>query len=338
MCPNAVLDPSTCALCAESAARHAATGDPYVCDACGTVHAALDFRWPDDPREGRTSIVQAASPLVAEVRPAARAGSPVHEQLANEAVDRAINNLLRWLPDLSPRSGPLVRDGVRVSTSATALDGRTDRVDGQSRQVAAAVRTWRRLRAMIAAGEGAEVAVLWAAHAGVVEQHDAEGHRLGGPTQRTLQVTAVALGCASGALRREWKLVAAERPRVVAYTSSVRPAGVAPVPTMGKVSERHEVAEGMQDRERRILHIEQQGAQGPSVEAQAVAWGAERLADLWAPGAVSPAEARRFALGFASGEERARWERLKVPSVRDAEVCARGEALLRAAEERWYAR
>lgn len=264
--------------------------------------------------------------------------APLPEPLSIEDAGAALANLLSWLPDLSPRSGPLVRDGIRVATSATALDGRPDRLDEQSRRVNAAVRAWQRLRAMIAAGEGRHVAVLWAAHAGVVEMHDAEGRRLGGPAQRARVVAAVALGCASGALRREWRGVAAERPVAVAYTSSLRPAAVAPIPTAGEASRPHELAPDVQDRERRILHIEQQGAQGPGVEAQAVVWGAERLADLWAPGGVPAAEARGFALGFAGVAERARWEVLKVPSVRDAEVAARGEALLRAAEEAWRAR
>lgn len=264
--------------------------------------------------------------------------APPPAPLSIEDAGAAIANLLAWLPDLSPRSGPLVRDGIRVATSATALDGRPDRLDEQSRRVNAAVRAWRRLRAMIAAGDGLHAAVLWAAHAGVVELHDAQGRRLGGPAQRARVVAAVALGCASTSQRRDWKESAAERPSVVGYMSRIEPAAVAPIPTAGEASVRHEVPEGMQDRARWVRHLEQRGAQGPSVEAQAVAWGAERMADLWAPGRPPESLARGFALGFASGEERARWESLKVPSVRDAEVAARGEALLRAAEEAWGAR
>ncbi len=275
--------------------------------------------------------------------------APPPAPLSIEDAGAAIANLLAWLPDLSPRSGPLVRDGIRVATSATALDGRPDRLDEQSRRVNAAVRAWRRLRAMVAGGDGLHAAVLWAAHAGVVELHDAEGRRLGGPAQRARVVEAVALGCAGKVLRGEWKEVARERPTAVAYTSELYPAAdspapEAPDPALDPAAEAarralrpHAVAVGVRERPRRILHIEQQGAQGPDTEAQAVAWGAERMADLWAPGRPPDALARGFALGFASAEERARWELLKVPSVRDAEVAARGERLLRAAEEAWGA-
>lgn len=261
--------------------------------------------------------------------------APLPQPLSIDDPGAAIANLLAWLPDLSPRSGPLVRDGIRVATSATALDGRPDRLDEQSRRVNAAVRAWRRLRAMIAGGDGLHAAVLWAAHAGVVELHDAEGRRLGGPVQRARVVEAVALGCASGVQRREWREVARERPMAVAYTSELHPAYASPVPEADGEQPRDDGRPSA--RPRRILHIEQQGAQGPGAEAQAVAWGVERMADLWAPGRPPEALARGFALGFAGVEERARWEALKVPSVRDAEVAALGERILRAAEEAWGA-
>lgn len=310
---------AACALCAEAAARAASEpGVVYVCDDCGRVHGA-------------------AAPAPGE-RPSSVALSPARRERV-EPADRAIENLLRWLPDLSPRSGPLVRDGVRVATSAVALDGRVDRLDGRSSEVARAVVTWRRLRAMVATGDGMHAAILWAAHAGVVVLHQADGHRVGGTAQRERVTAAVACGCASPTQRHDWRRLAAQRPERYAYTSELYPRLHCPVPTADEDDSPAPASafttEGVQDRPRRILHIEQRGAHGPAMEASAAAWGAERLADLWAPAPVDPACARGFALGFARVEERARWELMKIPGLRAAEVSARGEALLRAAEERW---
>lgn len=322
---------------------------PLVCHCGETYLFDRASALPPAPRALRRSPVPARLSSPDPLAHRVTLPAPPPEPVSIDDAGRAIANLLRWLPDLSPRSGPLVRDGVRVETPATALDGRPDRLDERSRQVNAAVRAWQRLRAMVAAGDGRHAAVLWAAHAGVVELHDAEGRRIGGPAQRARQVAAVALGCASRTQRDGWREAARERPTAVAYTSELYPAADSPVPeapdpaldpaaeATRRALRPHAVAAGVRERPRRILHIEQQGAQGPSVDAQAAAWGAERMADLWAPGAAPAVVARGFALGFAPPAERARWEALKVPSVRDAEVAALGERILRAAEDAWGA-
>ncbi|MDP3220062.1 MAG: hypothetical protein Q8S73_38535, partial [Deltaproteobacteria bacterium] len=262
---------------------------PLVCHCGETYLFDRASALPPAPRGLRRSPVPARLSSPDPLAHRVTLPAPPPEPVSIDDAGRAIANLLRWLPDLSPRSGPLVRDGVRVETPATALDGRPDRLDERSRQVNAAVRAWQRLRAMVAAGEGRHAAVLWAAHAGVVELHDAEGRRIGGPAQRARQVTAVALGCASRTQRDAWREAAAERPTVVGYMSRIEPAAVAPIPTAGTPSVRHELAAGVQDRERWVRHLEQRGAEGPSVDAQAAAWGAERMADLWAPGAAPAA-------------------------------------------------
>lgn len=304
----------------------------------------------------RTTYAVSAEPLVTEAsRPAAAPAvvsdcdeephhrttlpGPAPRARRPASPEQAIENLVRWLPTLSPRSLPLVRAGGIVATSATALDGRPDSVDERSRQVAAAVQAWVRLRRMIARGEGLHVATLWAAYAGVLVLHDAEGRRIGGMAQRARVVAAVALGCASSIQRHDWRERAKEKPRRVAYTSELHPRlysqGVWKDADGNPLPPRPFTTAGVQDRVRRIAHVEQVGAEGPTMEAQAVAWGSERLADLWAPAPVPPDCARGYALGFAAGEQRSRWEGIRSPALRDAEVAAAGAALLGVAEDAW---
>lgn len=241
-----------------------------------------------------------------------------------------IPRIVRWLPDLVPRSPALVRvASFTAGPSATALDGRPDRIDAAP-GFGHAVEDWARLRRIVAAGHGDDVAVLWTAHAALDVLFDDHGVADHGPRHRARQQEAVALGAASPSSRRAWRLAAQERRRVVGYETTHYVVTQWGRPAEGDEPEVEPVT-------RKILcrHVEQVGADGPSVEAAAERWGTELLALIWSPAPVPFVLARALALGFAPAAPRAAWEALRSPALREAAVRSWGEARLALAEDRW---
>lgn len=266
----------TCDACAPYLSE-LAPGEALSCSSCGATLAAL----PDDPARPR----------------AFHPGSPAGD----------LTLLARWLPDLSPRAlepCPVTCGPGHSGPSPGALAGRPDRIDARSRSIARAVAVWRRLRRLVGAGQGADVAVLWTAHALLVDRPEEAAARAG------RQAAAVALGGAPRPLREEWATVAREtrhEVRLPPPPPRVLVAGPAAAPLV------------------RVCCLE--------VGTQAATWGAERLAHLWSPGPVPGALARAAALGFAPASLREVWGHLRSPALRDAAVRAWGEARLAEAEE-----
>lgn len=241
-------------------------------------------------------------------------------------------NVVRWLPDLVPRSPALVRvASFTAGPSASALDGRPDRIDSAP-AFSRAVDDWARLRRLIAAGLAEDVAVLWCAHAALDVRVDEHGVAASGPEHRARQQEAVALGAASSILRRAWRHTAAERRRVAAYVAEQEV-----VTQWGSAATATEPAREAITRTIRHHHLEQSGADGPSVEASAERWGAEHLALVWAPAPVPPALARALSLGFAPPEVRAVWETCRSKVLREATMRSWGGERLLVAEGRWSA-
>lgn len=239
-------------------------------------------------------------------------------------------NVVRWLPDLVPRSPALVRvASFTAGPSASALDGRPDRIDAAP-AFSRAVDDWARLRRLIVAGLAEDVAVLWCAHAALDVRVDEHGVAASGPEHRARQAEAIALGSAPPHLRRAWRTAAAERRRVAAYVAEQEV-----VTQWGREATETEPALPTLTRTLVHRHIEQSGADGPSVEASAERWGAEHLALVWSPAPVPPALARALALGFAPPETRTRWQSIRSSVLRDSESRAWGEARLSRAEDRW---
>lgn len=243
---------------------------------------------------------------------------------------RDLATVVRFLPDLVPRSPVLVRvASYSAGPSAAAFDGRPDRIDagtGFSR----AVRAWAHLRDLVRAAAAEDVAILWTAHAALDARVDDHGAVEAGPARRARQAEAVALGAAPAHLRRVWRLAATERRHVSAYVAEQEV-----VVAWGRVATGTSPATETRTRAVTHRHLEQSGADGPSVEAQAVQWGTEHLALVWSPAPVPPALARALALGFAPPTERAAWEASRSKALREASARAWGESRLSAAERRW---
>lgn len=240
--------------------------------------------------------------------------------------------IVRWLPDLVPRSPALVRvASFTAGPSATALDGRPDRIDADP-GFGRAVEDLARLRRLISAGHGDDVAALWCAHAALDVRFDEHGVADLGPRHRARQQEAVALGAAPSHARRAWRVAAEERRRVAAYVSEQE------VVTQWGREATHD-APALPTLTRTVVHrhLEQSGADGPSVVTSAERWGTELLSVIWSPAPVPPALARALAIGFAPSETRMAWEALRSPALREAQMRSWGEGRLADAEARWSA-
>lgn len=238
--------------------------------------------------------------------------------------------VVRYLPDLVPRSPALVRVASYTSgPSASALDGRPDRIDA-GRGFGRAVEVWGHLRALVRAGAAEDVAVLWSAYAALDVRVDEHGVAEAGPAHRARQAEAIALGAAPPHLRRAWRTAAAERRRVAAYVAQQEV-----VTQWGRAATDTEPATETLTRTVTHRHLEQSGADGPSVEASAVQWGTEHLALVWSPAPPPATLARALALGFAEPGARSTWEASRSKVLREASVRAWGESRLAHAEGRW---
>ncbi len=222
--------------------------------------------------------------------------------------------LARWLPELLARSPALVRGtgwtGHNGST-AHANGGRLDHID-ESQGYRRAVDVWRYVRLAIASGRGEVIAALWTAHALAPCLTDPR-HQL------SATHTAVALGAAPRVVREEWRTRSRETDRTrIVESPLVLQVGVDEATGERKYREviRKSTA---------IL-----STRGPSFEALAIVWGAERLGPLWAPSPVPTLLAHAAAMGFAPPEMRAGWERMRGP-LKDSAARSWGEARLREA-------
>lgn len=225
--------------------------------------------------------------------------------------------VVRFLPDLVPRSPALLRvASYTAGPSASAMGGRPDRLDA-GRGFGHAIRAWEALRRLVRAGSAEDVAVLWSAYAALDVRVDDHGVAEKGPAHRARQAEAIATGAAPAHVRRGWRLAAAERRRVAAYVCE------------------QEVVVGTVTRAITHRHLEQSGADGPTVDASAVRWGTEHLSLVWSPAPAPPVLARALALGFAPAPVRAGWDALRSKALREAAVRAWGEARLALAESRW---
>lgn len=231
--------------------------------------------------------------------------------------------LARALPDLSARSPALQRSGGQRSV---VTDGRGDRLDARSRELARAVNTWCHARALCLAGHGADVAVLWGAYVVTATLYDRHGLPLAMTAQHRARCLAVALGAASGPLRESWKSAASvKRGEKILRTSISRL-------VHQRDREGHITSSTVQTAP--VVHRLLTGDVPVSLEHQAVTWGREHLDDLWSPHTVPAAHARGLALGWAPGTERSRWEALG-RAVRDLERVAWGERRIREAAAVW---
>ena len=238
--------------------------------------------------------------------------------------------LARWLPDLGARSVALVRaNGTpgHSGSTASAHGGRLDHID-ESRGYSRAVAVWRHLRELIAAGQGERVALLWT---GWVLAQPAKGIARGNRCEAVAReyrnrCEAVALGAAPALARAEWRRVSKERGglEVVPMERVVRTGRR--VPTGDAAPDGSPVLED-EVRRIKVTMTFVSGVQGPSFAAQAEAWGRERLAPLWAPGAVPAALARAAATGFAPPAWRATYERAAM-RMRDSLVVAWAESAM----------
>ena len=231
---------------------------------------------------------------------------------------RDIPLLARWLPELLARSPALVRGTGSFGhngSSASAHGGRLDHID-ESQGFRRAVEVWRYLRALNAAGRGEAVATLWAAYALAPTCEDPR-------RQLAAAHEAVSLGAAPRVVREGWRLRAAETDR----TRTVRSTLVLP--------DGFEEVDGRQvPKHREVIRVSTAilSVKGPSFDALAAAWGAERLGPLWAPTPVPPLLARQVATGFVSPETRAKWEGMRT-SVRDGAARSWGESWVRTCAE-----
>lgn len=299
---------STCAECETARVVASRSGVSACCPACGVWWLVEgDTAPPTKPDAPEHHPVPASAPTP-------RTPRPWHP----DAPARDIPLLARWLPELLARSPALVRGtgsfGHNGSTSS-AHGGRLDHID-ESQGFRRAVEVWRYLRALNAAGRGETVATLWTAYALAPTCEDPR-------RQLAAAHEAVALGAAPRVVRDGWRLRAAETDRTrTVHSTLVLPNGFEEVE--GRQVPKH--------REVTRTHTAILSTRGPSFDALAAAWGAERLGPLWAPTPVPALLARQVATGFVSGETRAKWEGMRT-TVRDGAVRSWGEAWVKVCAE-----
>lgn len=299
---------SSCPTCSFAAATAHVGGVAVECE-CGARHTPPTLRAPLAPPRPLSPLPSPEPSPRAPWRPT----SPESDLVG----------LARALPDLSARSPVLQRSGGQRSV---VTDGRGDRLDARSRELARAVATWSHARALCLAGHGADVAVLWGAYVVVPMLYDKHGLALPMAQQHRARCLAVALGVASGPLRESWKSAAkASRGEKLLRTTLARV-------VHQRDREGHIIATTVQTAP--VVHRLLTGDVPVSVERQAVTWGREHLADLWRPREVPAEHARGLALGWAPGTERSRWEGLG-RAVRDLERAAWGERRVREAAAVW---
>lgn len=233
---------------------------------CGAAYEPLRTVVVTEEERTSPAIPEAARACAAWRHPW-RPGDPAQDLAA----------LVGHLPDLVARSPVLLRVASwTAGPSAGALAGRPDRID-QDRSHARAVACWRWLRALIAAGEGEAVAVLWCGWAAIPLAIGERGVVLGGPAQADRAARAVALGAADGPTREGWRTEAHRGPSVASRAAAwgAERLGVlwspAPVP---EALGRH-LALGFAPSELR----ERWGGLRSRVvrEREVLTWGAERL-------------------------------------------------------------
>lgn len=306
---DALSTEPSCAECETARVVASRSGISACCPVCGVWWLvegdAAPSPQPDTTTERHPLLSGASAP---------RAPRPWRP----DAPARDIPLLARWLPELLARSPALVRGtgwtGHNGST-ASAHGGRLDHID-ESSGYRRAVEVWRYLRALNAAGRGEAVATLWAAYALAPTCEDPR-------RQLAAAHEAVSLGAAPRVVREGWRLRAAETDR----TRTVRSTLVLP--------DGFEEVDGRQvPKHREVIRVSTAilSVKGPSFDALAAAWGAERLGPLWAPTPVPPLLAHQVATGFASPETRTKWEGMRT-TVRDGAVRSWGEGWLRACAE-----
>lgn len=311
-----MVNPTTCPACEIARTLAEAAGATMQCRGCLTLWVidGTDADAPDDADHDPAPSAPAPTP---DAKRPGRVGKRPPFRLAAPARDLPL--LARWLPELLARSPALVRNtGTpgHSGSSASAHSGRLDYID-DSPGYRRAVEVLRYLRAAIADGAGETVAILWTGYA-LAQGTDATDIDVAAARELAARHAAVALGAAPTALRETWRERAAETDRTRTVESpltltTIEGIGVDKVFTHREVTRRHKA----------IL-----STKGPPLEALAAAWGAEKLAPLWAPGPVPVALALGAAMGFAPTSLRAQWSRMKGP-LRDGSARAWGEVTLR---------
>jgi hypothetical protein len=311
-----MTNPTTCPACSIARALAEAAGETMRCRGCFTLWVIDGTDAPEDAGPAPTTPTPTPdAERPSHVAPVDRKRPPF--RLAAPARDLPL--LARWLPQLLARSPALVRNtGTpgHSGSSASSHSGRLDFID-DSQGYRRAVEVLRFLRAAIADGAGETVAILWTGYA-LAQGTDATDLDVAAARELAARFAAVALGAAPTSLREDWRQRAAETDRT---RTVVSPLTLSHVVGVGgeKVVTHREVTR---------THKAILSTKGPPLEALAVAWGAEKLGPLWAPGPVPVALALGAAMGFAPPVLRAQWAKMKGP-LRDGSARAWGEAILR---------